>query len=144
MEKKSIYSQQLNAGTNKTYFLDVKQTERGASYLVITESRKQQDETYERRSVAIFDEEIEKFGEAFIKALLHFKKKDRATIIEEARVKYPRAYEPWSKEDDLALEVMHGEGQSNSDIAKHLQRQPGAILLRIKKLGLQDKLAASA
>ena len=142
MEKKSIYSQQLKAGTNKTYFLDVKQNERGASYLVLTESRKQADDSYERRSITIFDEEIEKFGEAFVKALLHFKKKDRETIIEEARLNYPRAYEPWSKEDDLALEVMHGEGQPVNDIAKHLQRQPGAVTLRIRKLGLQDRQAA--
>jgi len=52
----------------------------------------------------------------------------------EIRRKYRRAYEPWSNEEDEWLLRSHEAKQSNAVLAEALQRQPGAIISRIRKL----------
>jgi len=52
----------------------------------------------------------------------------------EIRKKNPRAYEPWSDEEDRMLARLYHEGQSVALLAKIFQRQPGAIASRIRKL----------
>lgn len=54
--------------------------------------------------------------------------------VEKVRRRYPRAYEPWSAEEDERLWA--ARGQSVPEIARAFQRQPGAIRSRLKKLGL--------
>jgi superfamily II DNA helicase RecQ len=50
------------------------------------------------------------------------------------RSKHPRAYEPWSAEEDCNLRNMVMEKVSVNEIARVLQRQPSAIRSRIRKL----------
>ncbi len=52
------------------------------------------------------------------------------------RKTHPRAFEPWSSEEENQLRRLHQEGISVEDIAKRLQRQHGAVTARLKKLGL--------
>jgi len=52
------------------------------------------------------------------------------------RAEHPRAYEPWTKEEDLRLGSMLAARKTVEDIAAVLQRQPGAITSRLAKLGL--------
>lgn len=52
---------------------------------------------------------------------------------------FPNAYNPWSEEDDLKLRHLLSEGATTKELAKFFQRKPGAIISRIKKLGLEDK-----
>lgn len=52
----------------------------------------------------------------------------------EIRKKHPRAYEPWSDEEDRMLTRLYHEGQSVAVLAKIFQRQRGAIASRIRKL----------
>jgi hypothetical protein len=66
-----LYSEQISAG-KRTYFLDIKQSTKGNKYLVITESKKVDDGKFERHSVMIFEEDIEKFATSFMKVLLKF------------------------------------------------------------------------
>lgn len=56
--------------------------------------------------------------------------------VSDIRIKYPSAYEKWSEEQDDILRTCFREGLVVRDIAKRLQRKPGAIRSRIKKLGL--------
>ena len=53
------------------------------------------------------------------------------------RQEYPNAYKPWSDEDDNELIRLLGEGSSVENLATHFQRKSGAIISRIKKLGLK-------
>lgn len=46
------------------------------------------------------------------------------------------SYQPWSEEDDEQLELMFGLGDSYAEIAEHFGRTKGAIISRLKKLGL--------
>lgn len=51
------------------------------------------------------------------------------------RFKHPRAYEPWSDDEDDRLRQMVEDGQSIREMARFLERRDSAIRRRIKKLG---------
>jgi DNA helicase-2/ATP-dependent DNA helicase PcrA len=50
----------------------------------------------------------------------------------------PKAYEPWSVEEDESLKIEYSKGWSVARLAETHQRRPGAIRSRLKKLGLRD------
>lgn len=52
------------------------------------------------------------------------------------RQEFPNAYSPWTNNDDAELLAMWGRGATVEELAEHFQRKPGAIVSRIKKLGL--------
>ncbi len=53
---------------------------------------------------------------------------------------YPRAYEYWSEDEDNRLIQLARLGQNVPEIADQLQRQPGAIRSRIKKLDINYEM----
>jgi len=61
-EDKVLFSEKVSAG-KRTYFLDLKEDQRGSKILKITESRKNEGE-FIRHSVLIFQEDFEKIFEA--------------------------------------------------------------------------------
>ena len=54
----------------------------------------------------------------------------------QVRESFKEAYKPWSREADEELIQLFEEGMHVMEIAKHLERNTGAILSRLKKLGL--------
>lgn len=57
--------------------------------------------------------------------------------IQESRNQYPRAYEPWSYQEEEKLRLMYHHGKlSVNEIARQLERKPSAISSRLKKLNL--------
>ena len=52
------------------------------------------------------------------------------------RQEYPNAYDPWTEEDDARLTEMWRNGVSIDELAEHFGRKRGAIISRMKKLGL--------
>lgn len=56
--------------------------------------------------------------------------------MEKIRAKHPRAYEAWSVKEECQLADLFTAGTGLKEIAAVLQRQPGAIRARLKKLGL--------
>ena len=56
--------------------------------------------------------------------------------MDELKVKYKKAYSPWTKEEDEMLKKYHAQGLTVADISKLLERNEGAIVSRKKKLGL--------
>ncbi len=59
-----------------------------------------------------------------------------AKRLEEIRKTYPRAYTPWSDDDDQAIAELHAKDLPMRELAKRLERHPGGIRSRLKKLGL--------
>ncbi len=55
--------------------------------------------------------------------------------MDEIHNSYPRAYEPWNKEEEQKLLRLFKEGKSPSKIAEILKRQLSSINARLKKLG---------
>ena len=66
-----------------------------------------------------------------------------AYTVEEKRQEHPRAYEKWSPEDDARLKEMYAAGHGVAELAKHFERNSGAIRSRLKKLGLAPDVAAN-
>ena len=56
--------------------------------------------------------------------------------MEQAKVKFPNAYSPWSEEDDLRLKHLFQEGKSIEELMAISQRNRGSIISRLRKLGL--------
>lgn len=55
------------------------------------------------------------------------------------RQEFPNAYDPWSEADDMMLTKMWHEGATPEELSSHFKRKPSAILVRIKKLGLEKE-----
>jgi DNA-binding NarL/FixJ family response regulator len=58
---------------------------------------------------------------------------ERLTEIKQA---YPKAYQAWSKEEDVRLAERFHAGVSVKELAREFQRQPSAIRSRLAKLNL--------
>ncbi|MCY4409510.1 MAG: DNA helicase RecQ [Caldilineaceae bacterium] len=56
--------------------------------------------------------------------------------VEEIQQSHPKAYEPWTSEEDERLKEMQSEGHSISELATNFGRRPGAIRSRLKKLDM--------
>jgi hypothetical protein len=67
-----IFSLNIGAG-NRTYFFNVKENRNGDVFLNIVESKKKADGDFERFSIMVFEEDVDKFAEGLNKAL-HFMK----------------------------------------------------------------------
>ena len=69
-----VFTSKLSVG-KRTYFFNVKENRQGDMFLNIVESKKQNDIAFERHSVIIFEEDLEKFISEFQKATSFMKKK---------------------------------------------------------------------
>lgn len=142
MDKEELYSDKITKGS-RTYFFDIKKSEKGDLYLKISESKKTQI-GYEHHRIMIFDEDLEDFVEGLKKSLTKFKElkepKDGKTYsVEKIRETHQQAYFPWTAEDDNKLELLFCEGKKVKELAEIFGRKAGAINSRIKKLELKDK-----
>lgn len=63
-----IFSSRATAG-RRTYFFNVKENRHGDMYLNIVESKKNGENSFERHSLIVFNEDLEMFLEGFNKAL---------------------------------------------------------------------------
>ena len=54
------------------------------------------------------------------------------------RKSHPRAYERWTPDEETQLAELFRSGTNTHDIADKLQRQHGAILSRLRRLGLVE------
>ena len=66
-EQKDLFSEKISAGS-RTYFFDVKESEKGVKYLVISESRYESG-TYKHKRVMVFQEHLKAFWEGLGKAM---------------------------------------------------------------------------
>lgn len=142
MADNEIYSDKITKGS-RTYYFDIKKSEKGDLYLKISESKKTQS-GYEHHRLMVFDEDLKDFVEALKKSLTKFKElkepKDSKTYsVEKIRETHQQAYLPWTAEDDNKLELLFCEGKKAKELAEIFGRNVGAINSRIKKLELKDK-----
>lgn len=141
MEKEN--SNEIVKAGKRTYFLDIKSTKEDKKYLKITES-KQNNGEFERHQIMIFQEDIKKFSEAFIRILLKLNIEESESDKEKIKTKLQKdlpdnSYQPWTKKDDEALELLFCQGKTSKELATFFKRKVGAINSRIKKLELKEK-----
>lgn len=73
------------------------------------------------------------------------KKQDSPSYnVEAIRQEHPRAYAPWSSEEEERLKGMHAADCSIAEMARCLERQEGAIKSRLRKLGFDLGLDAAS
>lgn len=142
MQDNEIYSDKITKGS-RTYFFDIKKSEKGDLYLKISESKKTAS-GFEHHRLMIFDEDLNDFVETLKKSLTKFKelkepKDGKAYSVEKIRERHQQAYLPWTTEDDNKLELLFCEGKKVKELAEIFGRNIGAINSRIKKLELKDK-----
>jgi hypothetical protein len=56
--------------------------------------------------------------------------------MQRAKEQYPRAYERWTADEDERLRKLFQSGRDSTEIANLFQRQPSAIVSRMRKLGV--------
>jgi len=144
MSDNEIYSDKITKGS-RTYFFDIKKSEKGDLYLKVSESKKTEN-GYEHHRLMVFDEDIKDFVEALKKSLTKFKElkepkqtDDKTYCVEKIRETHQQAYLPWTEEDDNKLELLFCEGKKVKELAEIFGRNTGAINSRIKKLELKEK-----
>lgn len=62
--------------------------------------------------------------------------KGKFVSLDKLRQQYPRAYVEWTDREDNSLAEMFKKGAKIDDIARQHQRQPGAVRIRLRRLGL--------
>ena len=55
------------------------------------------------------------------------------------RQEFPNAYLSWNENDDMELVRLWCDGSSVDDLSAHFRRKTGAIVSRLKKLGVYEK-----
>lgn len=137
MEKDKIIQSLTVRSGHHTYYIDV-QTTADDKFLSLTEIRRTPEGYHERHQVQLSGDSIRKVIAALQATLEHFQGQSKSSM-EAAKEKYPNAFKPWTKEDDLQLQMLYYEGRPASELATHFQRNPGAINARIEKLDLRHK-----
>ncbi len=71
------------------------------------------------------------------KALKNLQKiKEKAYQVNSIRETHKDAYRPWTENDDAVLKKLFSSSETIGEIAKHFGRTKGAILARVKKIGI--------
>ncbi len=158
--RKELFTRRVSAGS-RTYFFDVKQSAEGAKYLVISESREVHGK-WEHDRVMVFEEHLQPFLAALQAAGCFLGVPQKASAkgferghesqaaravpnekpksnIDHIREIYPRAYSPWTEEEDQILLARFEADCSVKDLAKFFERQEGAIWSRLDKLQHQGE-----
>jgi hypothetical protein len=145
MKQTEIYSTSFTAG-RRTYFFDIKNSTDGDPYLTITESKKTENQDYDRYRVMIYGEDLYKFlltlkdvAQNFPNPLTSALHLDSTVQGYKKSTQHLRAGMPWQPEDDETLEELYCEGASIKDLMIAFGRSRGAITSRIKKLELKEK-----
>ena len=128
------FSETISAGV-QTYHLEIKKTKEGRTYLDFQERRENETNPAKRR-IVILDEYLPQISEAFQKALVSLDLKPKSHDVEEIRQTFPRAYQPWTADEEEKLRSQFLDGSSPDELAADLGRQPGAIRSRLTRLGL--------
>jgi len=128
----------FNAG-ERTYFFNIKQTKKGASYLNINISRKDEAGIYKHKGINVFENEMQDFSTALMRSIINFQKTGKAAHIAEVRKTYPNAYQPWTDQEDQELEIHFAEEKDLTELSEIFKRKESAIHARIIKLRLEEK-----
>jgi hypothetical protein len=145
MGSELLFAETMKAN-NGRYDFEVHEASTGDRYLLVRESRWQQEELVTSGTVVVHMDHLQGFRRAMRVALQFMKSgvahpapgrsRAKAYNVEEARQSYPQAYAKWTTVDDDRLRVLFDRGWAIDDPAIELQRKPSAIRSRLCKLGL--------
>lgn len=147
MEKKNVVHTEKVIKKNKAFFLDLKEAENGSDYLVINQTRTNAEGERERVKMILFEEDLERFSQAFVKVLFYFNNRatqsKREAYQAKVREDFPNAYQLWTKEDEDLLKELYRQGHGVEELMVHFKRNKGGIEKRLEILGLSAKSPAA-
>lgn len=77
----------------------------------------------------------ESLNDLVVEAVEHLLQKKYS--LEDLRKTHPRAYAPWSKDEDERLRQRYEQGVTINNLSIEFERQPGGIRSRLTKMGLR-------
>ncbi len=157
--KVEIFSERVTSG-NRTHFLDVKQLEDGSRYVSIREMTTRVGQGPIEARIIVGERELGEFCHAIARVVRFLKGETAvanelesehpgsglAPILRRAqhapfqsiRQRHPRAYAPWTPEEEERVKLGFARGETIEHLAETLQRQPGAIRSRLHRLSEMD------
>lgn len=144
-----IYTETIKLG-KRTYYFDLKQGKFDNQYLIITQTRKMDDGSEDRQRLILFQDDLEAFGQAMLSSMIQFqaKKKKRINYTDqeknEIRKSFPRAFYPWTEEEDNDLKALFDKGIPVAEMVPKMMRKDTAITSRLRTLGLLEPYSAVA
>ena len=133
-EYTEIMSVRVEAGS-RTLYVDLNQNPDASRFLSISEVKHGPDP----RSRILIDEQYVPELFRALGAVVEFlapKKTGKSYTLDEKRRTHPKAYEPWTEEEDHRLEAGFAQGLSVDQLAQRHARAPSAIERRLERLGL--------
>lgn len=137
-ERTTLYTARVSAGKH-TFFIDGNQAKNDHYYISITDSRRQEDGTFEQKKVFLFEESFKTFREKITEVCEMLEKLSEARRDEEiieARKTHPKAFMKWEPEEEEKLEKQFKKGTDIESISKAFGRSSGALLARLERMGL--------
>ena len=131
------YIRQLVAD-DRCYLFEVSKVGDGRRCLCISEIHSTCTED-RRQQVVVLQEHLPDFLEKFQRATKQLNQKPKPYSRQKIREQHPRAYMPWELEEDEELADRYHRGSDVQELARILQRQPSAIVARLRRLGLWDE-----
>lgn len=121
-----VYEKKVRAGKKRTYFFDIKETRNSGYSLIITESRKRFDDRgYDRTSIYVYQEDINKFAKGLNEAVDYIKtelmpdydfdqynndyEENEDTYVAPVKQEIPPVVEPEEKKEDNSSTSIHAE-----------------------------------
>lgn len=144
-ERKTLFESRIAAGRN-TFFIDARQAVNSHYYLSLTESRRQEDGTFQQQKVIVFEESVKEFAEAVKEAcgmISGLSGDRREKEISEIRKTHPRAFMKWSEEEETRLEKLFRKGTEIEELSTEFGRSRGSVLARLEKMELIQPVAAA-
>ena len=128
------YSANFKTGT-RTYFINLLQTNKGAYYVRITESRKVSENEYHKNRIMLFNRDLHKLAKVLNRAI---EKIDGVEPVENETT-FPNSGRKWTREDEEKLEFLFKCGKSIEALSEIFGRKQKGIENRLEKLGLIER-----
>ncbi len=129
----SVWSHSYNMGKRSYIYLDL--FKKGTLRITV-KSLDADGEVDLRLTDSIPESEIKSLFEELAKIYSPTAVPSQPSSITQARQINPRAYEPWTDNDDALLRNLKAHGKSIEEMMSALGRNEGAIKSRLKKFGL--------
>ena len=136
---REVMSVRVEAGSRSLY-VDLKENADGSKFLSISEVKRN---GRDGRSRILIDEEYVPELFRALCAVLEFlapRRGPKSYSVEQKRQMYPRAYDPWTEEEEERLKEGFARGLSVEQLAQQHGRGPTAIRSRLERLGLSPRL----
>jgi len=137
-ERKTLFEGRVATGRN-TFFIDAKQAKNDHYYISVTDSRKQEDGTFQQQKVIVFEESVKGFRETLTEAckmIEQLSENRREEEITEIRKTHPRAFMKWEDKEEAKLQKLFKKGINIEELSREFGRSPGSLLARLERLGL--------